>query len=281
VQKRALGWTGVHLPLIGQGTWQTERDDPAAVVEALQRGIDAGMTHLDTAELYGQGEVEKLVARALVGRRDQVFLVSKVLPTHASYQGTLEACERTLARLGTDRLDLYLLHWPGPYPLEETLRAFETLRLAGKIRFYGVSNFAVPELERAIRIIGERRIACNQLHYHLEGRAIEHEVIPFCDEHQIAVVGYSPFARGRFVSRLGGGARTLAEIARAHGATPRQVALSFLVRKEGLFTIPKASRASHALENAGAGDLVLAPDEVAKIDQAFPVGPRRDRVFVI
>jgi diketogulonate reductase-like aldo/keto reductase len=257
-----------------------ERDRAALAVEALQRGLDAGMTHIDTAELYGQGEVEKLVARAIAGRRDEVFLVSKVVPSNASYQGTIDACERSLARLKTDRLDLYLLHWPGPHPLEQTLSAFEELRRAGKIRFYGVSNFAVPELEEAVRIAGERRIACNQVLYHLECRSIEHEVIPWCDRHEIAVVGYSPFAKGRFPSRFGAAGRTLAEIAGAHEATPRQVALSFLVRREGLFAIPKTSHASHAVENAGAGDLVLSADEIARLDRVFPVGPRRAGVAV-
>jgi diketogulonate reductase-like aldo/keto reductase len=273
MQNREFGWTGVELPVIGQGTWNMEQDAPKDVVRALRAGLDLGMTHIDTAELYGRGRVEQLVARAIEGRRDEAFLVSKVLPANASYAGTLTACERSLRRLGTDRLDLYLLHWPGSHPLEETLRAFAELTRAGKIRFFGVSNFDVPELERAVSIAGERRISCNQVLYHLEERRIEHRVLPYCEKHDIAVVGYSPLGSGRFVSPASTGGRLLAEIGARHGATAQQVALRFLVRQSQLFAIPKPSQAEHARENAGAGALELMPDEIRSIDDAFPMDP--------
>jgi diketogulonate reductase-like aldo/keto reductase len=275
MQKRQLTWTGVSISVIGQGTWQMEGDNSDEAIAALRAGLDAGMTHIDTAELYGSGRVEKLVGRAIEGRRDEVFLTSKVLPSNASRAGTLKACERSLRYLGTDRLDLYLLHWPGDYPLEETFAAFEELERSGKIRSFGVSNFDVADLKEAIAIAGERRIAANQVLYHLEERHIEHAVLPFCEEHAIAVVGYSPFGSGRFVSERSPGGRVLAEIAKPHGATPRQVALRFLVRKKSLFAIPKASNRAHALENAKAGDLELTAEEIKRIDDAFPAGRGR------
>jgi len=207
-----------------------------------------------------------------------VFLVSKVMPSNATRSGTLKACEKTLKRLGTDHLDLYLLHWPGHHPLEDTLAAFEDLERSGKIRFFGLSNFDTTELERAIAIVGERRIACNQVLYHLEERRIEHRVMPFCEAHDIAVVGYSPFGQGHFVSERSASYRVLAEIAKSHGATPRQVALKFLVRREDLFAIPKTSNRAHVAENAKAADLVLTSDDLARIDAAFPLG--RDRGYL-
>jgi diketogulonate reductase-like aldo/keto reductase len=252
-----------------------ERDDRAEAVAALRAGLDAGMSHVDTAELYGGGRVEELVGEAIAGRRDEVFLVSKVLPTHGSFDGVRRACEGSLRRLATDRLDLYLLHWPGPHPLAETIAAFERLLHDGKIRAYGVSNFDVDELAEAAALAGEGRIACIQVLYHLGERSIEHAVVPWCLRRGIAVVGYSPFGSGRFPAPGSPGGRVLGEIAAARGATPRQVALAFLVREPGVFAIPKAAHTEHARENAGAGDLVLAPDEVRRIDAAFPRGRRR------
>jgi len=276
VTRRPFGWTGVSVPLIGQGTWNLERDDRARAVAALRAGLDAGMSHVDTAEMYGSGRVEELVGEAIAGRREEVFLVSKVLPANASFAGALRACEASLRRLRTDRLDLYLLHWPGAHPLERTLAAFERLARDGKIRAYGVSNFDVDALERAVAIAGEKRIACNQVLYHLRERSIEHAVIPWCRRHEIAVVGYSPFGSGRFSASTSRGGRALGQVARAHGSAPRQVALAFLVREPGLFTIPKASSVEHAVENAGAGDLVMSGEEVRRIDAAFPrARPRR------
>src|SRR4051794_36984749 len=189
---RAFGPTGREVSAIGQGTWNMEKDSRRAAVEALRRGLDLGMTHVDTAEMYGDGRVEEMVGEAIADRRGEVFLVSKVLPSKASRRGTVEACERSLARLGTDHLDCYLLHWPGRHPLADTTAAFEELRGAGKILSWGLSNFDEEELAAAVGIAGEGKIACNQVLYHLEERSIEHAVIPFCDEHGIAVVAYSP-----------------------------------------------------------------------------------------
>jgi len=275
---RKFGWTGVSLPVIGQGTYLMEHDRADDSIAALRAGLDLGMTHIDTAELYGSGRVEELLRRALEGRRGDVFLVSKVLPSNATRAGTIKACEKTLKRLGTDHLDLYLLHWPGQHPLRDTLSAFEELERSGKIRFFGVSNFDVSELEQALAIVGERRIACNQVLYHLEERRIEHRLLPFCEAHDIAVVGYSPFGQGHFVSERSGGFSVLAEIAKRQGATPRQVALQFLIRRPSLFAIPKTSNSAHAAENAKAADLALTEEDQKRIDEAFPAG--KDRGFL-
>ncbi len=272
MRQRAFGASGRAVPVIGQGTWQMERDARRAAVDALRRGLDAGMGHVDTAEMYGGGRVEELVGEALASRRNEVFLVSKVLPENSSRRGTVAACERSLRRLRTDHLDSYLLHWRGEHPLAETIEAFETLREAGKIRGWGVSNFDVADLEEAIAIAGEGRIACNQVLYHLGERAIEQRVLPFCEAHGIAVVAYSPFGSGRFPGPRSAGGRALAEIAAARDATERQLALAFLVRRPSVWAIPKAGRADHAATNAAAGDLELSPEEVRRIERAFPRG---------
>ncbi len=276
METRRFGPVVRPVAVIGQGTWEMEHDRAAAIA-ALRRGLDAGMTHIDTAEMYGSGAVEELVGEAIAGRRDEVFLASKVLPENASRRGTIQACERSLARLRTDRLDLYLLHWPGDHPLEETVSAFEALRASGKILAWGVSNFAVDELSEVLEIAGPGRVACNQVLYHLRERAIEHEVIPLCAEHGIAVVAYSPFGSGRFPTRD----RALHAVAAEHGVTPHQVALRFLVREPHVFAIPKAARAEHALENAGAMDLSLSEDDVRRIERAFPRGRRRKTLPMI
>ncbi len=270
MQQRPFGNHGTDVSVIGQGTWQLDGRNDAGAIAALRRGLDLGMTHIDTAEMYG--EAEPLVATAIEGRRDEVFLVSKVLPSNASRAGTIKACERSLARLKTDRLDSYLLHWRGSYPLEETFAAFEELQRAGKILSWGVSNFDADDLDEALSIVGEGRIACNQVLYHLQERAIEHAVIPWCEKHKVAVVAYSPFGQGRFPSPSSAGGRVLKEVAEAHGATPQQVALAFLTRRDSVFAIPKASKPEHAADNAAAGDLSLAAAEIERIDQAFPRG---------
>jgi diketogulonate reductase-like aldo/keto reductase len=281
VIRRPFGPAAVAVPVIGQGTWNMERDSRARGVAALRRGLDAGMTHIDTAEMYGGGRVEELVGEAIVGRRDEVFLASKVLPSNASFDGVLRACEASLRRLRTDRLDLYLLHWPGSHPLERTIAAFERLVRDGKIVQYGVSNFDVEELEEAVRIAGPHRIACDQVLYHLHERGIEHALMPWCARRDIAVVAYSPFGSGRFPAASSPGGRVLADIARVRGATPRQVALAFLVRQAHVFTIPKAAHPEHALENAGAGALELSADDVERVDRAFPRGPRRQGLAML
>src|ERR1700758_5361900 len=258
MEQRYFGPTQRQVAVIGQGTWYEEDEDPASAIAALRLGLDRGMKHIDTAELYGSGAAEELVGEAIAGRRDSIFLVSKVLPQNASRSGMRRACERSLARLRTDRLDCYLLHWRGPHPLLETIETFEELRREGKILSWGVSNFDVADLEEVVGLAGEGKIACNQVLYHLLDRSIEHRVLPWCEEHGIAVTGYSPFGHNRFPDPQSPGGRVLAEIARAHGGTPRQVALAFLVRCPPLFTIPKASSPEHAQENAGAGDLLLS-----------------------
>jgi diketogulonate reductase-like aldo/keto reductase len=258
--------------VIGQGTWYLDAGDRASAVAALRRGLDLGMNHIDTAEMYGDAEL--VIADAIAGRRDEAFLVSKVLPQNASRAGTIAACERSLRRLGTDRLDAYLLHWRGRYPLEETFAAFEVLRQAGKIAAWGVSNFDAADLDEALAVAGPGRIACNQVLYHLQERAIEHAVIPWCERHGVAVVAYSPFGHDNFPSPTSPGGRLLDEIARGLGASARQVALRFLVRRPAVLAIPKASSPEHAAENAGAGDLELTAEELDRIDRAFPRGPR-------
>jgi diketogulonate reductase-like aldo/keto reductase len=275
MDQRPFGSIDRKVAIIGQGTWYLEHGDAETAMAALRRGIDLGMTHIDTAEMYGSGAAETLVGKAIAGRRDEVFLVSKVLPSNASRNGTIAACERSLKGLGTDRLDCYLLHWRGSHPLADTVAAFERLRADGKILSWGVSNFDVDDLEEVREIAGSDQLACNQVLYHLRERAIEHGVIPWCEEHGVAVVAYSPFGHaGGFPEAHTAGGRVLKAIADRHQATPRQVALSFLTRRPSLFAIPKASNPEHAEENAGAGALDLSEADLARIDAAFPLGAR-------
>lgn len=275
MQRRWFGSTGREVAAIGFGTWYLEQAPRDAAIAALRRGLDLGMTHIDTAELYGSGAAEELVGEAIAGRREEVFLVSKVLPQNASRRGTRAACERSLARLRTDRLDCYLLHWRGPHPLLDTIEAFDELLRDSKILSWGVSNFDVGDLEEVLGLAGEGHIACNQVLYHLLERNIEYQLVPWCEQHGVAVTGYSPFGHNRFPASNTPGGRVLADIAAAHNATPRQVALAFLSRRPSLFTIPKASTPQHAEENAKAGNLALSADDIARIDAAFPLGSRR------
>jgi diketogulonate reductase-like aldo/keto reductase len=267
---RPFGSPARLVPAIGQGTWMMEFDDRASAIAALRRGIELGLTHVDTAELYGAGRVEALLGEAIRGLREKVFLVSKVLPSNASYAGTLQACERSLKALKVDELDCYLLHWPGSHPLEKTIRAFEKLQKDGKIRSYGVSNFDVQGMEEAVKIAGKGRIACNQVLYHLSERTVEHALLPWCEKNGIPLVAYSPIGAQGFRS-----SRALDEIAAKRGATPRQLALAFLTRREGVLAIPKSSVVKHVEENAAAGSIALSDDEVGRIDASFPVGPWR------
>jgi len=269
---RQFGNSKHDVSVIGQGTWFIDRGDRADAIAALRRGIDLGMTHIDTAEMYGDAEL--VIAEAIAGRRDEVYLVSKVLPSNASGRGTITACERSLKRLKTDRLDCYLLHWPGSYPLADTVAAFEDLVASGKIGSWGVSNFDVGDLDELLEVAGEGRIACNQVLYHLQERAIEHAVIPWCERHGVAVVAYSPFGHNEFPSPRSEAGMVLQRIADAHGVSPRQVALGFLTRRPALFAIPKASASAHAADNAAAGILDLSEADIAAIDQAFPRGAR-------
>jgi diketogulonate reductase-like aldo/keto reductase len=272
MRQQPFGKGGPQVSLIGQGTWYLDHGDRKRAIAALQRGIEEGMTHIDTAEMYGDAEL--VIADAIAGKRDGLFLVSKVLPSNASRRGTITACERSLKRLKTDHLDCYLLHWRGSYPLEDTVAAFEELIVAGKIRSWGVSNFDTDDLDELLSVSGKGNIACNQVLYHLQERAIEHAVIPWCEKHGVAVVAYSPFGHDDFPSPRSKGGEVLAAIADSHEATPRQVALSFLARAPGVFPIPKASSAEHAAENAAAADLTLSASEISAIDKAFPRGPK-------
>lgn len=279
MQKRHFGTAGREVALIGQGTWNIDAADPAATVAALRRGLDLGMTHIDCAEMYGSGAAEELVARAIAGRRNDVFLVSKVLPAHASPSGVVASCNASLARLRTDRLDCYLLHWRGSYPLHDTIAGFEELRAQGKILAWGVSNFDVPDLVEVRRIAGSGHPVCNQVLYHLQERSIENAVLPWCEKNDVAVVGYSPFGnRGTLPGARSSRGRVLQTIAAAHRATIHQVALRFLVRKAPLFTIPKASNPEHAAENARASELQLSAAELTRIDRAFPLDRNRQEL---
>ncbi len=270
MKQKPFGNVARPVSVIGQGTWYIDHGDRSAAVAALRKGLDLGMTHIDTAEMYGDAEL--VIADAISGRRDEVFLVSKVLPSNASRRGTMQACERSLKRLKTDHLDCYLLHWRGQYPLEETVAAFEELVAAGKILSWGVSNFDASDLEEMLDVAGEGRIACNQVLYHLNERAIEHSVIPWCEENGVAVVAYSPFGHDDFPSAQSSKGKVLQQIAEKYGATPRQIALSFLTRRPSVLTIPKASSAAHAADNAGAGKIDLTEQDIEVIDKAFPRG---------
>jgi diketogulonate reductase-like aldo/keto reductase len=272
LRKHKFGGNGPDVPVIGQGTWYIDRGDRKGAVTALRRGIELGMTHIDTAEMYGDAEL--VVAEAIAGKRDEVFLVSKVLPSNASRRGTITACERSLKRLQTDRLDCYLLHWRGSYALDETVAAFAELTAAGKIRSWGVSNFDTDDLEELLAVAGRGKIACNQVLYHLQERAIEHAVIPWCEARGVAVVAYSPFGHNDFPSPRSKPGEVLRTIADAHSASPRQVALSFLTRNPAVFAIPKAASVEHAVDNAAAGQLTLSESELAALDKAFPRGSK-------
>ena len=272
MKQKEFGRTGPSVSVIGQGTWYLDRGDRKRAVVALRRGLELGMTHIDTAEMYGDAEI--VIAEAIEGRRDEVFLVSKVVPSNGSRRGTITACERSLKRLKTDRLDCYLLHWRGSYPLSETVAAFDELVRAGKIRSWGVSNFDVDDLGEILDVAGEGKIACNQVLYHLRERAIEHAVIPWCERHGVAVVAYSPFGHNDFPSPQSKAGEVLQRIAYAHRATPRQIALAFLIREISVFAIPKAATPEHAADNAGAGELVLSQADIAALEAAFPRGPK-------
>jgi diketogulonate reductase-like aldo/keto reductase len=274
MERRPFGSTRREVSVIGQGTWYIEHADAERAIAALRRGLDLGLTHIDTAEMYGSGAAEELVGAAIAGRRDEVFLISKVLPHNASRNGTIAACERSLKRLKTDRFDCYLLHWRGSDPLADTVAAFERLSADGKILSWGVSNFDVDDLDELSEIAGASKPACNQVLYHLRERAIEHAVIPWCEANGVAVVAYSPFGHaGGFPEPHSAGGRVLKAIADRHNSTPRQVALRFLTRRASVFAIPKASNPEHAEENAGVGALDLSDGELAKIEAAFPIGP--------
>lgn len=257
--------SGEPVSAIGQGTWYMGdgKSEAAREVAALQLGIDLGMTLIDTAEMYADGGAERIVAQAVAGRRDQVFIVSKVYPYNASRSGVPAACERSLKRLNTDRIDLYLLHWRGSFPLSETVAAFEALRQAGKIRHWGVSNLDVADMEAIAGAPGGENCAANQVLYHPNSRGIEYDLLPWCDKRGVAIMAYSPL--GHTTSRLLR-SPALVAVAKRHGVTPAQVALAWGLRFPHVISIPKASDAGHVRENAAAIDVVLTAEDLAEID---------------
>lgn len=272
--RKAFGPGRVEVPAIGQGTWDIPESGArrGEAIAALRRGIELGLTHIDTAEMYGGGEAEKVVGEAIAGiPRGSLFITSKVLPSNATYKGTLAACERSLRRIGTEYLDLYLLHWPGAHPLEDTMRALETLVEQGKTRFIGVSNVDVEQVREAQSYLRAVPLACDQVLYHLKERGPEAHVLPYCASREMAFVGYTPFGRGQFPRAQAQPGGVLGRIAAKHGKTVRQVILNFLTRERNAFAIPKASRREHVEENAGAAGWQLAAEDVSAIDAAFPV----------
>ena len=273
---RAFGNGFPAVPIVGQGTWNVPLRAGAReeAIRALQAGIDLGMVHIDTAEMYGDGGAETLVGEAIAGLpRERLFLVSKVLPQHATYEGTLKACHASMKRMRVDYLDCYLLHWRGSVPLAETMRALEKLVADGAIRSLGVSNFDIGDLREAQSLLKREKIACNQVLYHLGERSIETHEIPFCREAGIATVAYTPFGKGDW--RDSPGAKELQRIAAAHKTSAHAVILAFLTRDDLTFAIPKASTVAHVEENAAGGRLRLTADDIAAVDRAFPVKRRR------
>jgi len=259
--------SGELVPVLGQGTWQMG-DVPrqrAEEIAALRLGLDLGMTLIDTAEMYGDGRSEELVGEAIAGRRDEVFLVSKVLPSNATKRGTIRACERSLERLGTDRIDLSLLHWRGRTQLSETIAGFEELKRDGKIRHWGVSNFDINDMDELFADARGTVCATDQVLYNLTRRGIERDLLPWCRDRGLPVMAYSPVEQGS----LAGDAK-LEAIARRHDATPAQVALAWVLRREGVIAIPKAARSEHVRENHGALALVLGEEDLAELDRIFP-----------
>lgn len=264
--------SGETVPSLGQGTWmmgeaaRRRREE----VAALRLGLDLGMTLIDTAEMYGNGGAEEVVAEAVAGRRDSVFLVSKVLPENATRRGTIAACERSLKRLKTDRIDVYLLHWRGSPAFQETLEGFTALVRDGKIRHWGVSNFDTDDMEEAVGLPGGKAVSTNQVLYNLTRRGIEHDLLPWCQKRGIPIMAYSPIEQGRML-----GNKVLAATAARHGATPAQVALAWLLRQKGMIVIPKASTDAHVRENRKALDLALTNADLAELDRAFPAPTRK------
>jgi len=265
--------SGESAPQLGLGTWRMgesgrKRKDEVA---ALKLGLDLGLTLIDTAEMYGNGGAEEVVAEAVRGRRDECFIVSKVLPENSTKAGTIAACERSLKRLNTDRIDLYLLHWRGSPKLEETLAGFEALAASGAIRFFGVSNFDVEDKEELFRLPGGASCASNQVLYNLRRRGIEASLLPWCRERAIPIMAYSPFEQGRILRN-----RVLTAVAIRHRATPAQIALAWVLRQSDMMVIPKAATEAHMRENRAALDIALTEEDLAELDEAFPPpkGPR-------
>src|ERR1700682_1591213 len=259
--------SGAAVPVLGQGTWHMaeERRLRDKEIGALRLGLDLGMTLIDTAEMYADGAAEELVGEAIAGRREEVFLVSKVLPSHATRSGTIAACERSLGRLGTDRLDLYLLHWRENVPLAETVEAFESLVRTGKIRHWGVSNFDLSDLEELVDVPGGDDVETDQVLYNLTRRGIEYNLLPWCRGRDLPIMAYSPVEQGRLLDNS-----VLRRIAQQHGATPAQIALAWVLRQDGIIAIPKAAESEHVLENRQALGVRLTEQDLAALDEEFP-----------
>jgi diketogulonate reductase-like aldo/keto reductase len=259
--------SGEPIPILGQGTWHMaeRRRHAAQELKSLRLGIDLGMTLIDTAEMYAHGRAEQLVGEAVTGRRDEVFLVSKVLPSHATRQGTIDACHRSLQRLGTDRLDLYLLHWRGRVPLAETVEGFTALVDAGLIRYWGVSNFDVADMRELVAVPGGDAVAANQVLYHLGQRSIEHGVLPWSQRAGVPIMAYTPLGQGRLLRHA-----VLQALARRHEATAAQIALAWVVSHAGVDAIPQTSVPAHVQENGAAAEISLSAQDLADLDGAFP-----------
>jgi diketogulonate reductase-like aldo/keto reductase len=264
--------SGEEVPVLGQGTWGfgEQPENRVNEIEALRFGIEIGMTLIDTAEMYGDGAAEEVVGEAIAGRRENLFIVDKVLPQHATRKGTVAACETSLRRLGTDRIDLYLLHWRGGVPLAGTLAGFDDLLRAGKIRYWGVSNFDVPDMVEVAGLPGGSAVATDQVLYNLMRRGIEYDLMPWCEQRNIPIMAYSPLEQGRLM-----GDPEIRRIAAEHSTTPSQVALAWVLRKERVIAIPKASTPAHVKQNRVALDIHLTPDQLAALDRAFPPPDRK------
>lgn len=276
---RGLGLpSGAELPVLGQGTWGMGEDASArgAEVAALRHGLDLGLGLIDTAEMYGSGGAEEVVGQVIAGRRDEVFLVSKVLPSNSSRSGTIEACERSMQRMGTDHIDLYLLHWRGGVPLAETVSALLELREAGKIGDFGVSNLDTGDMRELWEIEGARDCATNQILFNMTRRGPEYDLLPWCRAHGVPVMAYSPIEQGRLLQD-----QVLAEVAERHDATPAQAAIAWVLAGQGLCAIPKASRPEHVEQNFGALDIALSDTDLAALNERFPSPSRATPLEVL
>jgi diketogulonate reductase-like aldo/keto reductase len=270
---------GTEIPALGQGTWHMGEQGRAAKAEAaaLKLGIDLGMTLVDTAEMYGNGGAEEVVAEAAQDQRDKLFIVSKVYPHNASRAGVPVACERSLKRLRTDRIDLYLLHWRGSHPLAETVDAFEKLRVEGKIRYWGVSNFDTRDMQELVKLNDGGNCAANQVLYHLASRGVEYDLLPWCTERKVPLMAYSPVGQGGRLLQ----SKALAAVAKRHNATPAQIAIAWTMRHGNVISIPKASDQAHVRQNAAAGDITLTEQDLAAIDAEFPPPARKQSLDIL
>jgi len=269
---------GRKVPALGQGTWNMgeKASEASREIESLRRGIDLGMTLIDTAEMYAEGGAERIVGEAIRDCRDQVFVVSKVYPWNASRSGTPAACARSLERLGIDRIDLYLLHWRGEHPLEETVEAFEELKAKGLIGAWGVSNFDTDDMQELVSVPGGENVSTNQILYNLSRRGPEFDLIPFCRKRKIPVMAYSPIEQGRLLRNA-----ELIRIAKAYQATPAQLALAFLLEQRGVIPIPKTATAERVEENRGATEIALTPEDREALDIAFPPPERKEPLAML